>query len=199
MTCAQRPLHTRPFSLDDAKAGAPISLTCGWPVSIVKYDMRDGKSPILGLYGDQDQIGRWTASGVFLGGGHSSLGLVMMPIGCLDEKPVFVGDILETNLGEKIPITADWKEKCIDHWFRWPAPPKVYPVTGMTASEAEASWHEGVLDSPPFSDHLGYVRMVFATAAIRHYIDNLSPLPLNCRPRAKLIEMGWTAPEGDAQ
>lgn len=184
MSCT-RPIHSRPFDHEAAKAGAPVALECGWPLTIHKWNCNNQDRPIVGIYGTDDRLGAWHADGSFAMSDHSRLALVMTPLGHLDDKPVFVGDTIIDEEGEEHKAWATCK---FPGKWRWPAPPKVYPVTGMTNKELLLVNSSG--PGPSTIDDLRYN----AKIAIRHYIDNLGVMPDDCALRAKLVELGWTAP-----
>lgn len=199
MTRAMQPLHTRAFDLDSARAGAPYALACGWPVEIFRRDGKNAGGPIMGVFGVDDRISTWRANGEFSIQDNPRLALVMVPLGYIDGKPAFVGDKVEVNC---VANNGDWKPCVLEStwagtwnddgkWFRWPAPPKVYPVTGIAKGDLYDQYMSHKGDGYHSLEHM-------VNSALRHYIDNLTVLPDDCALRAKLVEMGWTAPDTSA-
>ena len=88
------PIHTRPFCLADAKAGAPYCCRDGSAVQVFKWDCR-GRAVLAGIVSawDGDHSALWSDGGDEVD--FTEYDLVMLPLGYIDGKPVFVGDRLE--------------------------------------------------------------------------------------------------------
>lgn len=156
------PIHTRPFNSDHAKAGAPYCCRNGEEATVLKWDCRDSEFPLGGVFGGQDDATNWNAQGVYNRSLKAEYDLVMLPLGTIDGKPVFVGDEFVNDDGENVkghPLHSG----AVSSRCRWPAPAKVHPETTMTYEEAEAAWGA----QPGFSTSL----IAIANAALRHAID----------------------------
>lgn len=160
-----KPEFTRPFSMADAKAGAPYCSANGDAVTILKWDAR-GKSPLVGVYGIEDYSGRWGMHGSnSFAAGH----LVMLPLGMIDGKPFFVGDEIEVfsmpDNWEKMAAEPRHKKRH-EPEIRWPAPAKAYPKTQMLGNDFAKVCGERI-------HNLGFVEAIqCANAALRHGIDS---------------------------
>ncbi len=159
--------HTRPFSVDLAKAGAPYCCRDGREVEMFKWD-RPNLYPLLGCYDEKHDAGSWTTGGKFTVSSDEDhvADLVLLPLGILDGKPVFAGDELESILdGTKAKVGPGHRvfKNC-----RWPAPVKAYPILGITHQQLlNAFGQQGIQDGSPMSD--GFRRI--ADATIMHAID----------------------------
>lgn len=97
MTTTFKPEDTRPFNLEHARAGAPICMRNGDPVTILKWDMKN-TFPIVGVISEEGK--EWTVTWCRDGSyskneeGELPKDLVMLPNGYVDGKPVYVGDTL---------------------------------------------------------------------------------------------------------
>jgi hypothetical protein len=127
----KKPEFTKPFNLEHAKAGAPISYEDGTPAKIIAWD-RPIEVSIVSLRGDLQHVTEhYKSGGCFQ---RAAPNLVMLPLGFIDGKPVFVGDELEQRMAAGwVPevaqprwatFPANWTSE-----FRWPAPAPVYPET----------------------------------------------------------------------
>ena len=130
---------TKPFNYEHARAGAPVATRGGHDVEILKWDVRGGDCPILGIAKDLeiDMMTRWSETGQPAAsyGGHMTL--VMKPLGYIDDKPVFVGDELEQRDRHNeswVPRTAQPSDRDFSI-SRWPAPKREYPQSTMTNLE----------------------------------------------------------------
>jgi hypothetical protein len=116
------PENMRPFNLEQAKAGAPVTTAQSFPVDIIKWDLRNTyNKPLLGIvkYAQSDQFGSWTKGGLTEGGD-----IFMAPLFYVDEKPVFMGDMLEmsdkgSNTWDKIQ-TGPSCVRFSNAEYRWP-------------------------------------------------------------------------------
>lgn len=133
----KKPEHTRPFNLEHARAGAPYGCEDGCTALIFKF----AESRLFGtIIGDEEFPASWTPegvknSGVVIGAEKT---LVMLPLGMIDGKPVFVGDefeMLNTARNGWLKFTATPKDRPSSNDLRWPLPAKAYPVTQMPHAE----------------------------------------------------------------
>jgi hypothetical protein len=165
-----KPEFTKPFDLEHAKAGAPYCCRNGDAVEIVKWNSKC-EQPIVGLFGTPEILQRWSENGQW---GESVAGpgdLVMLSLGIIEGKPVFVGDEIEALIVPDckwISITVKPGNLPRGNSFRWPTPAKAYPTTNMTFDEL-AIVHNAQLDSKP-NEFARSVRAV-ANAALRHAVD----------------------------
>lgn len=213
-----KPLHSKPFDLGAAKAGAPFCGANGEAVRVLIWDRKHPTHPILAIEEDGDQEAVAFAKDGSTAHNYDSIvrQLVMLPLGLIDDKPVFVGDEIELKLFSNLEGGSPWKRvkaeagwagtwKDDGEWARWPAPPKVYPETRMTTDylfeSARVSLTEGTLRD-------------IANAALRHAVDagqvfplpfdsimhrmDLSPDAIDKQIGAKLVELGWLSPEARA-
>lgn len=165
-----KPEFTRPFSMADAKAGAPYCCVNGDEATAIKWDCRDLEFPIAGVMGDYDNINEWDKYGRTNKGLTDEFCLVMLPLGMIDGKPVFMGDLV-TSPDCKGNISADLGMTfgtATSSW-RWPAPAKVYPVTGMTNKDmADAVGERNWPSAPSLYDRA----RLLINAALRHALDS---------------------------
>lgn len=137
---------TRPFNLEHARAGAPIACKGGDKAVILKWDLR-GKGPLLGFVESdgEDIATRWQEDGTTYGKLGDSVALIMIPLGYIDGKPVFVGDEIEMkvfghlNQWKRVKVGAGWAITWPDdeRVAQWPAPAKVYPESTITVHDLE--------------------------------------------------------------
>lgn len=166
-----KPEFTKPFNIEHAKAGAPYGCRDGRDAQVLKWDRNVSDFPLLGVIGKSDDPRTWVSTGASVYGAHGDeydCDLVMMPLGLVDGKPVFVGDELEQRM------TAGWvPEVAQPRWatfpaswtseFRWPAPAPVYPT------------FDGSVDmlSIEYNNDMNYRNSLVRVAnfALRHAID----------------------------
>lgn len=147
---------TKPFNLADAKAGHPVSTRDGNIATILKFDSPNQGWPLVGVVGPLDGFCRWTSNG-YVGTGirmENAHDLVMAPIGTIDGKPVYPGDMISAH-GKTFPVRRSDE---IGKDSKWP---RVYPETQMTSAEIHATY-----------GYHGRSCEAVANAAIRHGIDN---------------------------
>lgn len=170
-----KPEFTKPFDLGHAQAGAPYSCRDGREATVLKWDGRHPVYPINGVSGPDDYMTCWTVVGQYHAEQRSSPNdLVMLPLGMIDGKPVFVGDeFLWPVSGEPRKATADMAG---GNWSlcAWPAPVKVYPETRMTDDEIHGAAPK--LGMRPSDDTMAMSGILvslraLANAALRHAID----------------------------
>ncbi|MCY0910908.1 hypothetical protein [Massilia antarctica] len=162
-----KPEHTRPFSLEHARAGAPYRCRDTQEATVYKWDGRDTKYPLVGCIGANDQPVSWRANGQRAGGVECTLDLVMTPLGFIDGKPVFVGDVLIDPSGTPFvpgPSNSGHLAGCI-----WPASAPVYPETSV--SYQELSLVALNANSTPLYASASQLHAI-ANAAIRRVIDD---------------------------
>lgn len=125
-----KPEFSKPFDLDAARAGATFGCRDGRPAEILKWDGRRPGEPLIGFQGDSDIPASWTVDGAYEAGCEGDIDLVMLPLGLIDGKPVFVGEAFLWHDGTPNVATA---EMAGGDWGRcaWPAPEKVYPASTM--------------------------------------------------------------------
>lgn len=169
---------TKPFDLQLAMAGAPISTTSRGPAKFVAYTEAAHESCCLiilnenGIVGTRRKSGRVNETGAI----ENPHDLVMIPLGMIDGKPVFVGDEMHDRWGNTIHayLGMGFNQK---YWF-WPAPTKVYPVTQMTDDDmAHAICDDGKKGSIA-GDGAIKTGMRVANAALRHAIDTEQVIPI---------------------
>lgn len=168
-TVAQKPpVHTRPFSAEHAKAGAPYCCRDGSEATVLKWDGRSERYPLLGVVTDRDELTTWSKDGAHHVDNSSRLDLVMTPLGFIDGKPVFVGDIIKSPDCKPTPAEVWMRFGPGSEWC-WPAPAKVYPATAMSEGEIISSYYGG----GPVNGHQEETAAFFriANAALRHAID----------------------------
>ncbi|HEX8610208.1 MAG TPA: hypothetical protein VF800_02885 [Telluria sp.] len=162
-----KPEHTRPFSIEHARAGAPFCCVNGETVEILTWDRKHVLS-IIGIIGNSTQeVMGWNAGGT--NGAHDDTHLVMTPLDIIDGKPVFVGDTLVTPTGMEWVATSMCRSETSLYDCYWPSPAPVYPESQMDWGEAmaaiDASGRRGCLTITETQ-----VKAV-ADAALRHAID----------------------------
>lgn len=160
-------MRTRPFSLEHAKAGAPIGTCSGKAVYFVVHIAEaQAHSRVIVRYPD-GEIGARHEDGRHFSDAQCPGDLVMTPLGHVDGKPVFVGDELVDPSGTTFtpgPRDGGHLAGC-----RWPAPAKQYPVTALTFNELHAAYARGRSDGDAIWNSAGCEAV--ANAALRHAID----------------------------
>lgn len=161
-----KPEFSKPFDLAAARAGAPFAGENGEAVRVLIWDRKHPTHPIVAIEEDGEQ-----EAVAFRNDGtathHESLGivrkLVMLPLGFIDGKPVFVGDEVVNASGTVATAFVEIDLTSPASAWRWPAPAKVYPETQMTDAELHAKWASSPFHVSP---------LVFAAnAALHHAID----------------------------
>lgn len=155
-----KPEFTKPFDIISAKAGAPYCCASGDEATIIKWDGRQPGYPIIGITSNEDIPCVWSAVGI---GSYACDQLVMLPLGMIDGKPVFVGDKYlghaDTECVAGPGMSSDWSG------CKWPAPARAYPVTQMTGGQLRSRYNEEM--GGPVSE----VMIRVANAALRHACD----------------------------
>lgn len=163
-----KPKFTRHFNLSHAMAGAPISCANGTGAEILRYLDTKLIGVQTGCTGRQFAF-EWNVDGTCCHPGHvNALDLVMLPLGVIDGKPVFIGDEFLWQLSGE--LTKATPEMAGGEWgaCRWPVPEKVYPETQVCAGHM-VTLYETVLNRADGGRH-GAVHAI-ANAALRHAID----------------------------
>jgi hypothetical protein len=165
-----KPEFSKPFDLAAARAGAPYCCRNGDTAKVYEWARDKGSYPLWGVVNQLFQVGTWTATGAYTPGRESPLDLVMIPLGMVEGKPVFTGDVLDFE-GKPHTILATGRTfpRCT-----WPAPAKVYPETRMTGAElfdivqsTAPAFRMTVMGVPSIEPHM----VAAANAALRHAID----------------------------
>lgn len=160
------PIHTRPFNVEHAKAGAPYCGSNGEAVRAIIWDRKHPTHPIIVIEEDGDQEAVAFRADGTTEFAHPSMvqKLVMLPLGYIDGKPVFVGDQLVDPSGAIFvpgPSNGGHLAGCI-----WPAPEKVYPETRMTEGEIISSYYGGGPVNGRQEETAAFFRI--ANAALNH-------------------------------
>lgn len=169
-----KPEFSKPFDLDHARAGALYGCKDGQHAEILKWDCKHPHYPLIGVICENGfhYPESWTASGTQANDEEierrTGCDLVMLPLGLIDGKPVYVGDAFLWHDGTPNVATA---EMAGGDWGRcaWPAPAKVYPVTTMIEDDIISAYYSG----GPVNGHKEETQAFFriANAALRHEID----------------------------
>lgn len=116
--------HYRPFNHEHARAGAPFSTIDGRSVEIIRWDVRGGDCPLLGIVenGAHGQlVVRWTTDGVQYAERTADEQLVMTPLGMCDGKPVFWDSEMEHEDGTPVAgHVAAFHSAGGFNTYRWP-------------------------------------------------------------------------------
>lgn len=165
MTAHLNPEHIRPFNLEHARAGAPYATRGGLDATILKWDGRNADFPLVGTYGKHDEPNNWRSDGRHStrDSGHEN-DLVMTPLGFIEGKPFFCGDMIVSTIGTQFKAEPRDKDGDIATWS-WPKPARVYPETRMPGHELHDVY---VKNNDPTVDQS---MVAVANAALRHAID----------------------------
>jgi hypothetical protein len=160
------PAHSRPFDLSAARAGAPFACVNGLTVKIHNWQARGGDHLIFGEIAAQncDVMAKWDSRGTCVSA-QMPLDLVMLPLGIIDGKPVFVGDDLIDPSGAVFvpgPTSSGHLAGCT-----WPAPPNVYPETLMGDDDLR---HAAGMNHNNMTMTVRHLHSA-ANAALRHAVD----------------------------
>jgi len=153
---------TKIFNMEDAQAGAPYACVDGLKAEIIKWDCM-GAVPLAGIITNDLQVypALWNADGT--ASSDTAVGLVMLPLGYIDGKPVFVGDeYVVTGSGKYAARPGDRNfEDC-----HWPEPEKQYPITTMSSTDLYEAYANA------YGHGVESAMVAVADAAIRHAIDS---------------------------
>lgn len=158
------PEFTKPFNLEHAKAGAPYSCKDGTEATVLKWDGRLMGCSLVGVYGPNDKVMTWAADGSYGSSRHDHIDLVMLPIGLIDGKPVFVGDEYTDPLGNlRSASPSDRYYTCCT----WPEPAKIYPISSALPCALKGAFNSHWKKGGSMDESILYL----ASTAIRHAID----------------------------
>ena len=121
-----KPEHTKPFCLEDAKAGALYCQENSYPALIGIWEGR-GAADLIGEY--ESTSGGWYPASWRKDGSSltSSCGrLVMLPLGYCEGKPVFVGDELVDGDGRPYTCPPNFTKPTFED-CTWPRKEPVMP------------------------------------------------------------------------
>lgn len=133
--------HTRPYNHEHAQKGAPIGLRNGGEVKILHVTPEK-------LIGMERQFGadhvwgacEWGLDGRYIqddGNTVERWDIVMLPLGLIDGRPMFVGDDMRDRWGNKITAYVGMGDDPA-HWF-WPSDEQKYPQTSLSDAELLAA------------------------------------------------------------
>ncbi|MGK5049917.1 hypothetical protein ACQ4WP_29130 [Janthinobacterium sp. GB4P2] len=130
-----KPEFYKPFDLEHARAGAPIGLTGGGTARFVAYAEEADPSCCVVVIEDRfNLIGTRRKSGRVneAGATDNPNDLVMLPLGLINGKPVFVGDVITApDCKGSFPADAQMNFGDGTVWT-WPTPPRAYPETRLS-------------------------------------------------------------------
>lgn len=163
-----KPEFSRPFNLEHAKAKAPYCCRDGRAAQVLKWDRNVSDYPLMGVIGKSDDPRTWDMTGSTTYCAHGAeydCDLVMLPLGFIDGKPVFVGDeylgIMDT------PAKAEPKHAGMPFsGCKWPITVPVYPETLMLLKDFDAA----IIASSSKECIDAKVACAIANAAIAHAI-----------------------------
>jgi hypothetical protein len=161
-----KPEYTTPFSLADAKAGAPFRADDGRAMRSLIWDRKHPTHPIVMMEeAGEQEVFAFTEDGRNTSDFNlAPKCLVMTPLYILHGKPVWTGDEIICYTGDM--TRGPYIVRATDRDFTgctWPAPAKVYPKTGMTGADLNTAYDS----KHQFEEALANV----ANAAIKHAID----------------------------
>ena len=119
-------VHTKPFCLEHAKAGAPYCQRNGQPARIGIWDGKGEDVKLIGVLTENngyEYAAVWDTTGRPLTHNNGAT-LVMLPLGYCEDKPVFVGDEL-INEGGRLYTVAP--ETLVRESYKWPRIAPVMP------------------------------------------------------------------------
>jgi hypothetical protein len=164
-----KPEFSKSFNAEHAKAGAPYCCSDGKEATVLKWDARWNEFPIIGVIGTDDRMTSWTSSGRYHSDANDSqTDLVMLPLGMIDGKPVFVGDPFIDGMGNNAVAQANYKNFA---GSKWPPAAKAYPVTQMPQIHL-VQIHQDILNAPGPGGGRHAAAVGVANAALRHAVDN---------------------------
>ncbi len=166
-----KPKFSKEFNAQHARDGAPYCCRNGSEATVMKWDGRRKGEPLVGFRTDCDLPASWAEDGsYFTSGEEGPDDLVMLPVGEIDGKPVFVGDELVMD-GRKKLIAGAKQRNFAD--MAWPAPAKIYLETLMTDGDLAKAF---VSDPTP---HQIDVMRKGANVALRHAIGAGQVTPIS--------------------
>jgi hypothetical protein len=165
-----KPQFSKPFNMEHARAGAPFCLRGGGPATVLKWDGRRNGEPLIGFRTEQDIPSSWSAGGVYFSDGlEGPDDLVMLPLGLIDGKPVFLGDeVLAAPRGEESELTSAFVGMTFPdgHAWKWPAPTKVYPEFSGDLDELRQQHNAAI------GEEMGWRLLRVANFALRRAVDS---------------------------
>lgn len=171
-----KPEFSKPFELAHAAAGALIANRHGDEAFFVAHVPEAVSQSRIIVRFKSGEIGTRRESGKHYEGDQVHGDLVMLPLGLIDGKPVFVGDELLTPTGTKWTATPLCRADRSFGDCRWPAPEKVYPKTQMDQTElADAALHSGHETMVCTGGQL----YAIANAALRHACEAGQVVPVS--------------------
>ena len=171
-----KPEFSKQFDLAHAAAGAPVGKVGGGTARFVAYAEEADPSCCVVVIEDRfNLIGTRRKSGRVneVGATDNPNDLVMLPLGLIDGKPVFVGDeLVRITTPNETPKAAGPVDRGPFTGWTWPAPAKVYPVTTMRHGDMFDTYSadlfsRGHASAEAHSSGLAAV----ANAALRHAVD----------------------------
>lgn len=131
-----KPEFTKPFDVKHAKAGAPFTGEHGEAVRVLIWDRKHPTHPIIAIEEDGEQEAIAFSKDGSTAHNYDSIvrQLVMLPLGFIDGKPVFVGD---EYLGHAdFPSKAEPKHAGMPfNGCKWPPAAPKWPQTTMKNNE----------------------------------------------------------------
>lgn len=153
-------IHSKPFNLEHAKAGAPVQLRRGEPARILCFDRASVSGvlfPIIALVKDIN-VGEYiierTSDGKHRGCSKRDYDLVMAPLAVVEGKPVFVGDVLQFMSGtydaswHDVAVTPDFAAQ-FGTAYRWPVLRIINVWRNKISGDLMVTRDEGVKCSTP--------------------------------------------------
>lgn len=137
-----KPEFMKPFNIEHAKTGSPYCCRNGEEATILKFGIRDKDYPLVGIRGSEDVLETWRLDGHSLYDTPHKHDLVMVPLGFIDGKPVFVGDEYLGHADCKCIAGAHLKSDFSG--CKWPPAAPKWPQTTMTDGALEVA-HLSVL------------------------------------------------------
>lgn len=147
---------SKPFNLSDAKLGHPVSTEAGSIGKLLASDIANG--PLLYQFGAYVYYCNGNGLACNVRGVPMVLPLVMAPLGTVNGREVYPGDMLCHCGGNAIPVPYGIPFEPSE--WGWPKP--AYPVTRMDVAYLSAHWPAAESDS----------FQAIANAAIAHGIEN---------------------------
>ena len=176
-----KPEFLRPFDAAAACRGAPFCCTNGWRAEVLKYATNGLFGTITKPSGEEFPAS-WTIAGESDSGVISKdKDLAMLPLGRIENKPVFVGDRLLDAKGAEFTVTVGqvFGPGCL---CKWAPPAKVYPETRMTDAEIQRATPKLGMrpsdDVMALSEIAGSLRAL-VNAALRHAVDAGQLVPVS--------------------
>lgn len=146
-------MHSKPFNLAQAKAGAPVQLRKGISARIVCFDKKGVVNyPLLALVmdgsGTRESVLEISNSGHYSNSQQSDYDLVMAPFGMVEGKPVFMDDVLEfrthsANAWHVVEVNSEIFALHPENEYRWPKPTLINVYRYATDGELWSAAKDG--------------------------------------------------------